>query len=177
MGGRRRGGLPLADRLLLGGRRAGGVKPPRPRIAETIASHRRQQQWGFGSVRFPLTSDKLPTPRRFSRVQKSGLVWSCLDRVLVLPAPIFSHRKNMLIFPWEQRAAEMAFVQVAAGAFQMPAHHVIAPLAGEESGRAESSASGGARDRRSETLEVCGNASPPPPLPPSGNWSLVVLWL
>lgn len=46
----------------------------------------------------------------------------------------------------------MAFVQVAAGAFQMPAHRVIAPLVGEESGLAESSTSGRGRDRRSETL-------------------------
>eukprot|EP00752_Nemacystus_decipiens_P011999 g10638.t1 len=51
------------------------------------------------------------------------------------------------------RAAEMAFVQVAAGAFQMPAHHVIAPLVGDESGltAAESSTTaGGARDRRKQ---------------------------
>lgn len=57
----------------------------------------------------------------------------------------------------EQRAAEMAFVQVAAGAFQMPAHHVIAPLVEEEEegGRAESSTTGGGgggRDTRSETI-------------------------
>eukprot|EP00903_Cladosiphon_okamuranus_P007739 g7498.t1 len=48
------------------------------------------------------------------------------------------------------RAAEMAFVQVAAGAFQMPAHHVIAPLTGKESGQAESSTTGGPRDRTRE---------------------------
>lgn len=61
-----------------------------------------------------------------------------------------------------QRAAEMAFVQVAAGAFQMPAHHVIAPLvAEEESGPAESSTTGEGRDnRRSETFEVSPSVSP-----------------
>lgn len=48
----------------------------------------------------------------------------------------------------------MAFVQVAAGAFQMPAHHVVAPLAGEESGQAEPSTTGGARDRSSEASGV-----------------------
>ena len=61
----------------------------------------------------------------------------------------------------EQRAAEMAFVQVAAGAFQMPAHHVIAPLVEEEEeeegGRTESlttgGGGGGGRDTRSETIE------------------------
>lgn len=46
----------------------------------------------------------------------------------------------------------MAFVQVAAGAFQMPAHQVVAPLVGEESGQAGSSTTGGARDRRSEAV-------------------------
>ncbi|CAN0013431.1 unnamed protein product [Scytosiphon promiscuus] len=55
------------------------------------------------------------------------------------------------------RAAEMAFVQVAAGAFQMPAHQVMAPLMEEgddDDGRQESTEAGGTGQGRREGMPV-----------------------
>ncbi|CAB1105304.1 unnamed protein product [Ectocarpus sp. CCAP 1310/34] len=52
------------------------------------------------------------------------------------------------------RAAEMAFVQVAAGVFQMPAHQVIAPLADGEGDEGKSSSESGDRGRRRDGLPV-----------------------
>ncbi|CAM9987956.1 unnamed protein product [Ectocarpus fasciculatus] len=52
------------------------------------------------------------------------------------------------------RAAEMAFVQVAAGVFQMPAHQVIAPLANGGGGEGKASSASGDRGIRRDGLPV-----------------------